>query len=693
MKKLILLILILIASVQAFAQLEVKPGSFHEVPGFVNINPDDNYQLDDNDLPFAVIKVRTENITDKQRRDLRFESNMAVFIMLEYKTGEVWVYLTAKYADYLKISHPDFSSIEFTIPFDLQPKKGYEMTLVNNTAPPTSGSGSLTITTKPENGASVTLNGKLLNRKTPYTNDMIAAGQYEITVQKERYKSVTKTISIQDGDNQAVEIEMPIDVATITINVDAQTDVYVDGNFVKRGTWSGELYSGEHAVVCKKQFYNDAMQIIKVKAGKPEIYSMNLNPIYGKISIISEPSGASVYIDGKKRGNTPIYIENVIIGQHQLRIEKTDCAPISKSITLDEVNELRLVEKLETGKTLPIFTDKIGDMVFVDEIYLGLTPLNANMSFGEHEVTVVRGSKDNTIVDLNTLQSVDGVKTETKKINVMIKGGIESVQMAFAVGAGNGVFSVSPYKKVMISSGNLQYRPSTNTWRFAEHQWDVIGEGNKDISSNSDWIDMFGWGTSGFNGKNPYMTSNENSDYYGGVDNISGSNYDWGSNNISNGVGKKWYTLTKDEWQYLLWRKTKSGVSYAKAVVNGVNGLILLPDNWSVMDYKLNKTNDSDAHYNSNIITQTDWTERLEIYGAIFLPAGGNRIGTTLNNVGLEGFYWSSERYTNASEKYFSGDDKLLKAFYFYFTNSNCVTDYNVALKIGQSVRLVRDAQ
>ena len=265
--------------------------------------------------------------------------------------------------------------------------------------------------------------------------------------------------------------------------------------------------------------------------------------------------------------------------------------------------------------------------------------------------------------------------------------------MAFAVGAGNGVFSVSPYKKVMISSGNLQYRPSTNTWRFAEHQWDVIGEGNKDISSNSDWIDMFGWGTSEFNGKNPYMTSNENSDYYGGVDNISGSNYDWGSNNISNGVGKKWYTLTKDEWQYLLWRKTKSGVSYAKAVVNGVNGLILLPDNWSVMDYKLNKTNDSDAHYNSNIITQTDWTERLEIYGAIFLPAGGNRIGTTLNNVGLEGFYWSSERYTNASEKYFSGDDKLLKAFYFYFTNSNCVTDYNVALKIGQSVRLVRDAQ
>lgn len=131
MKKSILLIISLLLSICALAQLEVKTDSFKEVPGFVNINSDPNYQTDDNDLPFAVIKVRTENITDKQRRELKFEGNGGTFIVLEYKTGEVWVYLTAKYADYLKISHPDLSSTEFTFPFDLQPKKGYELTLMN----------------------------------------------------------------------------------------------------------------------------------------------------------------------------------------------------------------------------------------------------------------------------------------------------------------------------------------------------------------------------------------------------------------------------------------------------------------------------------------------------------------------------------------------------------------------------------
>ena len=134
MKRIVLFAVLLMSTVFSFAQLEVKSGSFKEVPGFVNINPDQNYQTDDNDLPFAVIKVRTENISDKQRRELRFEGNGGTFIVLEYKTGEVWVYLTAKYADYLKISHTDFSSIEFTLPFDLEPKKGYELTLVNKPA-------------------------------------------------------------------------------------------------------------------------------------------------------------------------------------------------------------------------------------------------------------------------------------------------------------------------------------------------------------------------------------------------------------------------------------------------------------------------------------------------------------------------------------------------------------------------------
>lgn len=131
MKKIFVFIFAVLLSLNALAQLEVKPGSFKEVPGFVNINTDK--MDDDNNVLYAVVKVNTVNINDKQRHQLLFQGNAATFIEVEYHVGEVWVYLSSTPATYLKISHPDFGSTEFWFPFDLQPKKGYEMVLVNKT--------------------------------------------------------------------------------------------------------------------------------------------------------------------------------------------------------------------------------------------------------------------------------------------------------------------------------------------------------------------------------------------------------------------------------------------------------------------------------------------------------------------------------------------------------------------------------
>lgn len=130
MKKLLLLLMAFMGlACNAIAQLEVKPGSFKEVPGFVNLDLDK--QTDDNDQPYAVVKVKTENINDKQRRELNFQGDARTFFELEYRDGEVWIYISY-YATFLKISHPDLSSTEFYFPFDMQGKKGYELTLVNN---------------------------------------------------------------------------------------------------------------------------------------------------------------------------------------------------------------------------------------------------------------------------------------------------------------------------------------------------------------------------------------------------------------------------------------------------------------------------------------------------------------------------------------------------------------------------------
>ncbi len=234
-------------------------------------------------------------------------------------------------------------------------------------------------------------------------------------------------------------------------------------------------------------------------------------------------------------------------------------------------------------------------------------------------------------------------------------------------GAINSLFSVSDSKQVCFSQGNLQYKASTNTWRFAINQYDYIGDNNQNISSSyPDWIDLFGYGT----GNNPTNSSTSDGDYP--------DFNDWGNNAISNGgnTPNQWRTLTQEEWVYVFHtRSTSSGIRYAKAQVNGINGMILLPDDWSCSLYSFNDTNNSGAYFNSNTITLSDWVTILEANGAVFLPAAGFRRGTSVYNVGIIGFYKSSN----------VGD--------VYFYDGYLITDSGFPRHYGESVRLVCDPE
>ena len=261
-------------------------------------------------------------------------------------------------------------------------------------------------------------------------------------------------------------------------------------------------------------------------------------------------------------------------------------------------------------------------------------------------------------------------------------------------GAINGLFSVSATQQVWFSQGNLQYKASTNTWQFAANQYDYIGSNNSNISSSySGWIDLFGWGTSGWNCGNtyyrPWDSNVSNASLYGpsGNNNLSGSyvNSDWGYYNaISNGgnTTHQWRTLTRDEWVYVFnTRGTTSGIRYAKAQVNNVNGVILLPDNWSNSYYSLNNTNSSTASFSGNVISASSWTNSLEAHGAVFLPAAGSRYGTSVNYVGSYGDYWSSSYYD------------YNYAYYVTFYRSNLYPQYRYDRYNGLSVRLVCPAE
>ncbi|MBQ4478515.1 MAG: hypothetical protein II945_07900 [Bacteroidales bacterium] len=268
-----------------------------------------------------------------------------------------------------------------------------------------------------------------------------------------------------------------------------------------------------------------------------------------------------------------------------------------------------------------------------------------------------------------------------------------------------GGISVSATQKVYFSPGNLQWSATNGgststthvvadgtaegTWRFAPNQWDTIGAGNSNISSTyTGWIDLFGWGTSGYDNKYPYMISEDSENYGNGLNNIAGTNYDWGvynaiynpKTNTTDAYGT-WRTLTEDEWNYLLYaRPTSSNIRFARAIVCGIEGLIIVSDSCPSINYPLYNVNNSFAEYTSNIIGATDWA-KMETVGCVFLPAAGYRIGTWLYDVGSCGEYWSTTY--NCSDF----------AYYLYFDSGGLNLSCYHYRDDGRSVRLVRSAE
>ena len=257
------------------------------------------------------------------------------------------------------------------------------------------------------------------------------------------------------------------------------------------------------------------------------------------------------------------------------------------------------------------------------------------------------------------------------------------------VGAINARYSVGDSTTVVFAQGNLQYQPSSRRWRFASNQYDVIGYRNALAdTTSSEWIDLFGWGTSGYGSLMPYCLSDSLQDYHCIGSTLAGSPYDWGLfNAIDNGGDKagQWRTLTYGEWHYLLYERDSAAAKQSLATLTNtdgqgaaVRGLLLLPDKWS-MPAGCSFQYDTVPPYSFGLNTYSpSQFNKMQSAGAVFLPAGGYRDSATVAMVGDYGCYWTASGYTDDS------------AYELYMDDTRYAL-YPTARHIGHSVRLVQE--
>ena len=340
---------------------------------------------------------------------------------------------------------------------------------------------------------------------------------------------------------------------------------------------------------------------------------------------------------------------------------------------------------------------------------------------GPFYVVVPAGTYTNLTVDVYIFDGTIGnrniVKLYTKTANATNNSATINNNMIYRVdclgtptevqppypGLGTGEFSVSDNKKVRFSQGNLQYK--NGVWRFATDELESFRNASNHnlVTTNRDqnWIDLFGFGTSGQGSPSTNPTTYTNAaDYYPHV-NLTGTNrYDWGVNEISNGGNQpdKWRTLTRTEWQYLLGiidnpnrnNKNRRAVINCGNDIDGnvilVPGLIIAPDGSSVAsNWDASTTNGTALQ-----ITKETYVSTYQRAGCVFLPITGyyaynynNQNIVWYNGDGNEGWYWTSTYESN----------KPWAAKVVCSTNGGGVQFAGQGVEVyrGCAVRLVRD--
>ena len=342
MKKILLLIFAFI-SINAFSQIKVKNNSFRKIEGYVMLDKKDHTDM--NDAPMALIKIATENINAEERRKFTFKGNAETYFDWTFEPGEIYLYVSAAAATFIEIIHEDYGKYEFKLPYDLCDYCGYDM--VVEYFGTKENDGYLVVKSDQAN-AKIYIDEEEIGEQI-VLKQFIIGTTHTWMIECDNYHTESGKVTIKAGKNVIEKKMRPVFVDVI-VRTDSESSIYIDDEYKSKGTWTGKLPEGKHIFEAKKVNHKTMQKSIEVVSGVTKsIVIEDPKPITGTVDITTLPADAKIYIDGKYCGQTPNTV-NMIIGEHELKLEKEACLPIMKSIIVKADRVLTINEKIQTGK-------------------------------------------------------------------------------------------------------------------------------------------------------------------------------------------------------------------------------------------------------------------------------------------------------------------------------------------------------
>lgn len=315
--RLLLIILLFLLTISLSAQL--KEFEIREIPAPAGIS----LIMDHPDCAQLVIH--------SQIVGLRFDSNMAGIREQRHLPREdKYLIFITPVRQIITVKASGFIENQLGSTFELNAKERKYYVINEQKQVSGSGKGSFTLDSVP-GGALIQIDGiPGFRERTPYRFRDYLAMNYSLILSLEGYDDIHYQLQILPDQEGSEILNFSANFAELVITSNPKARIYI--NDVDKGetpqSFEGAqngLKAGEYTIVLERDRYQRIEEKINLNAGDKEIKRYQPEPLFTEAIINSNPSGSSVYLDGKLLGRTPLELmgeDNALdSGSHNLRIE------------------------------------------------------------------------------------------------------------------------------------------------------------------------------------------------------------------------------------------------------------------------------------------------------------------------------------------------------------------------------------
>ncbi|HEY8432734.1 MAG TPA: PEGA domain-containing protein [Sandaracinaceae bacterium] len=252
----------------------------------------------------------------------------------------------------------------------------------------------------PARGAHIRVDGQLAGRVPARVE--VAPGRRLIEVEAEGFLTFAQWVELEAGQTRSIDVRLEErlpDLGSILVVTDVSgAEVFVDGTSRGHTPRVVEgLTPGEHRVEVVAPSGARVERTVEVRVDAREIVSVELAdrpPPPGRASVVSEPPGATVLVDGEPRGVTPIVIEGLSPGPHIFDLSLEGFVNEQRVVTVEPSAEIEVSVTLSRGEPRPgrivVRANREDAFVIVDGLSRGRAPISLeHVRPGRHSVRLV----------------------------------------------------------------------------------------------------------------------------------------------------------------------------------------------------------------------------------------------------------------------------------------------------------------